>query len=71
VSDRRPTWLKRASNAEAFLSKVARRLGNASVGAVELPTKLAVDILHHHHIRMDVGLASRFLRDAEKPDVAP
>jgi hypothetical protein len=30
--------------------------GNAIVGAAEPPTELAVDILHHHHIRVDVGL---------------
>src|ERR1700736_3446870 len=35
------------------------QLGNAIVGAAEPPTKLAVDILHHHHIRMDVGLVAR------------
>jgi len=29
------------------------------VGAAEPPAKLAVDILHHHHIRMDVGLVAR------------
>jgi hypothetical protein len=32
------------------------QLGNAIVGAAELPTKLAVDILHHDHIRVDVDL---------------
>src|SRR5665811_1096282 len=35
------------------------QLGNAIVGATEPPTKLAVDILDHHHIRMDVGLVAR------------
>ena len=32
------------------------QLGNAIVGTAEPPTELAVDILHHHHIRVDVGL---------------
>src|SRR5260370_9962984 len=35
------------------------QLGNAIVGAAEPSTKLAVDILHHHHIRMNVGLVAR------------
>src|SRR6266481_6455748 len=35
-----------------------QQLGNATVGAAEPPTKLAVDILYHHHIRMDVGLVA-------------
>ena len=35
------------------------QIGNAIVGAAEPPAKLAVDILHHHHIRMDVGLVAR------------
>jgi hypothetical protein len=34
------------------------QLSNAIVGAAEPPTKLAVDILHHHHIRVDVGLVA-------------
>jgi hypothetical protein len=34
-------------------------LGNAIVGAAEPPTELAVDILHHHRIRVDVGLVVR------------
>jgi hypothetical protein len=33
------------------------QLRNAIFGAVEPPTKLAA--LHHHHIRMNVGLAAR------------
>jgi hypothetical protein len=33
------------------------QLGNAIFGAVEPPTKLAA--LHHHHIRMNVGLVAR------------
>ena len=32
------------------------QLGNAIVGTPEPPTELAVDILHHHHICVDVGL---------------
>jgi hypothetical protein len=35
------------------------QLGNAIVGAAEPPTELAVDILHHHRIRVDVGLVVR------------
>jgi hypothetical protein len=33
-----------------------RQLGIAIVGAAEPPTERAVDILQHHHIRVDVGL---------------
>jgi hypothetical protein len=33
------------------------QLRNAIFGAIEPPTKLAA--LHHHHIRMNVGLAAR------------
>jgi hypothetical protein len=35
------------------------QLGNAIVGAAEPPAKLAVDVLHHHHIAMDIGLVTR------------
>jgi hypothetical protein len=35
------------------------QFGNAIVGVAEPPTKLVVDIPHHHHIRMDVGLVAR------------
>ena len=43
----------------ASLTRVKHlQLGNAIVGAAEPPTKLTVDILHHHHIRMDVGLVA-------------
>jgi hypothetical protein len=43
----------------ASLTRVKHlQLGNAIVGAAEPPTKLAVDILYHHHIRMDVGLVA-------------
>jgi hypothetical protein len=35
------------------------QLGNAIVGAAEPTTKLAVNILHHHHIRVDVSLVVR------------
>jgi len=42
------------------LSRVKQlQLGNAIVGSAESPTKLAVDILYHHHIRVDVGLVVR------------
>jgi hypothetical protein len=34
------------------------QLGNAVVGAAEPPTKLAVDILQHHHIPVNVGLVA-------------
>jgi hypothetical protein len=44
----------------ASLTRVKHlQLGNPIVGATEPPTKLAVDILHHHHIRVDVGLVAR------------
>ena len=33
--------------------------GNAIVGVAEPPAELAVDILHHHHIGVDVGLVVR------------
>src|SRR5258708_6504280 len=36
----------------------ANELGNATVGAAQPPAKLAVDILHHHHVRMDVSLVT-------------
>jgi len=43
----------------ASLTRVKHlQLGNAIVGAAEPPTKLAIDILYHHHIRMDVGLVA-------------
>ena len=35
------------------------QLRKAIVGATKPPTKLAVDILHHHHIRVDIGLVVR------------
>jgi hypothetical protein len=35
------------------------QLGNSIVGAAEPSTKLAVDILYHHDIRVDVGLVAR------------
>jgi hypothetical protein len=44
----------------ASLTRVKHpQLGNAIVSAPEPSTKLAVDILHHHHIRVDVGLVVR------------
>jgi hypothetical protein len=43
----------------ASLTRVKHlQLGNAIVGTAKPPTKLAVDILHHHHIRIDVGLVA-------------
>jgi hypothetical protein len=38
------------------------QLRNAIVGGTKPPTKLAVDILHHHHIRADIGLVVRVKR---------
>ena len=35
------------------------QFGNAAVGAAEPAAKLAVDILHHHHIGLDIGLVAR------------
>ncbi len=35
------------------------QLGNSIVGATEPPTKLAVDVLYHHDIRMNVGFVAR------------
>src|SRR5947209_5939931 len=32
------------------------QLGNAAVGAAEAPAQFAVDVLHHQHIGVDVGL---------------
>jgi hypothetical protein len=49
-----------ALSASVSLTRVKHlQLGNAIVGAAEPPAKLAVDVLHHHHIRMDVGLVTR------------
>ena len=42
--------------ASASPTPVKAQLGNATVGAAEPPAKLAVDILHHDHIAVDVGL---------------
>src|SRR5260370_16539930 len=43
----------------ASLTRVKHlQLGNAIVSAAESPTKLTVDILHHHHIPIDVGLVA-------------
>jgi hypothetical protein len=47
------------ARAPVSLTRLKQQLGNAIVGAAEPPTKLAVDILYHHHIRMDVGLVAR------------
>src|SRR5216683_7980018 len=46
------------ARASVSLTRLKQQLGNALIGAAEPPTKLAVDILHHHHIRMDVGLVA-------------
>src|SRR6266567_4563567 len=57
----RTTRLRRTHDAResASLTRVKHlQFGNAIVGAAEPPTKLTVDILHHHHIRMDVGLVA-------------
>jgi hypothetical protein len=43
----------------ASFTRVSAQLGNATVGAAEPPAKFAVDILHHHHIGVDVGLVIR------------
>jgi hypothetical protein len=40
----------------ASFTRVKAQLGNATVGAAEPPAKFAVDILHHDHIGVDVGL---------------
>src|SRR5438034_2089706 len=39
--------------------RVNGQLGNANVCAAEPPAKFAVDILHHNHIGVDVGLVVR------------
>ena len=39
--------------------RVKAQFGNATVGAAEPPAKFAVDILHHQHIGVDVGLVVR------------
>lgn len=51
--------LQEARESASFTSASNCQLGNATVGAAEPPTELAVDILHHHHIRVDVGFAVR------------
>jgi hypothetical protein len=43
----------------ASSTRVNDQLGNAAVGAAEAPAKFAVDILHHQHIALDVGLVVR------------
>jgi hypothetical protein len=44
----------------ASLTGVKRlQLGNAIVGAAEPPTKFAADVLHHHHIGMNIRLVTR------------
>src|ERR1700730_17018035 len=54
-------WPSRCLLLNASVSLISQKhlqLGNAIVVAAEPPTKLAVDILYHHHIRMDVGLVA-------------
>ena len=43
----------------ASFTRVKAQLGNAAVGAAEPPAKFAVDVLHHDHIGVDVGLVVR------------
>jgi hypothetical protein len=58
-------WLQfllnpRGAGEPASLTRLKHpQLGNAIVSAPEPSTKLAVDILHHDHIRIDVGLVER------------
>src|SRR2546426_10786846 len=40
----------------ASFARVKAQLGNATVSAAEPPAKFAVDILHHDHVGVDVGL---------------
>src|SRR6185369_6739820 len=42
--------------ASASFARVKAQLGDATVGAAESPAKFAVDVLHHDHIGVDVGL---------------
>jgi len=51
-------FISTTSNSKSTLFAPLKHLqpGNAIVGAAEPPTKLAADILHHHHIRVNVGL---------------
>jgi hypothetical protein len=54
------TSLQKTAREFASLTRVnICQLRNAIVGAAEPPTELAVDILQHHHIRVDVGLVIR------------
>jgi hypothetical protein len=43
----------------ASSTRLNDQLGNATVGAAEPPAKFAVDVLHHDHIAVDVGLVVR------------
>jgi hypothetical protein len=47
------------SESASFTQVKHLQLANTNVGAAEPSTKLAVVILHHHHIRVDVGLVVR------------
>ena len=54
------TYVKRkAREFRSWIRIEHLQLGNAIVGAAEPPAKLAIDVLHHDHIRMDVGLVIR------------
>ena len=45
--------------ASASFTPAKAQLGNATVGAAEPPAEFAVDVLHHDHIGVDVGLVVR------------
>jgi hypothetical protein len=45
--------------ASSSFTRASAQLGNATVGAAEAPAKFAVDILHHDHVAVDVGLVVR------------
>jgi hypothetical protein len=60
VTELLETSLQKTAREFASLTRVnICQLRNAIVGAAEPPTELAVDILQHHHIRVDVGLVVR------------
>ena len=42
--------------ASSSFTRAKAQLGNATVGAAEAPAEFAVDVLHHDHIGVDVGL---------------
>src|SRR5690242_14576216 len=51
--------LRAVRGVPASFARVKAQFGNATVGAAEAPAKFAVDILHHDHIGVDVGLVVR------------